>query len=186
MSDKELIAEAEKLVGEAKADGMSSVAYSVIKRLIAALEAATSERDAVPDAATEALNAQLENAKAGWESALRIVNEGDEIIKLIGAERDAAFAAIERVRKYADERSVYAKTRNNVVGSWRIASDLYDLLGVSHEEQVALDGAPEPEWEERLAACEQHGTHCWSCARHKERRRPAGEWHRLPVEGESK
>lgn len=46
MSDKDLIAEAEKLVGEAKADGMSSVAYSVIKRLIAALEAATRERDA--------------------------------------------------------------------------------------------------------------------------------------------
>ena len=63
-------------------------------------------------------------------------------------ERDAAVAAIERVRKYADERSVYAKTRNNTVGSWRIASDLYDILNVPIEEQKALDGAPEPEEEE--------------------------------------
>lgn len=57
-------------------------------RMRAALKAA----GVVPDAATKDLEDQLANAKAGWDSALRIVNSGNEIIKQVGAERDAALA----------------------------------------------------------------------------------------------
>ena len=221
MSDKELIAKAKKLVDEAKADGMSSVAYSVLKRLVDALEAATSERAAVPDAATERvtensvrhvkrLTTELQNKREALNDQRReyraLLSKRDRTIDGLRAERDAALAVIERVRKYADERSVYAKTKNNTVGSWRIASDLYDLLNVSWDEQAALDGAPEPEetkWEYGLLNSQapdggklQDGAHLVSDSREHiltqqrrghpaiqaVRRRKAGPW--LPVEGE--
>lgn len=44
----------------------------------------------------------------------------------------------------------------------------------------------EVEWEERLAACPKHGTHCWVCPRHKERRVKAGPWVPLSSESEGK
>lgn len=43
------------------------------------------------------------------------------------AERDAALAKLEAVRKYADERAWYGQ-RNRTVGSNRIASDLLAIL----------------------------------------------------------
>lgn len=82
MNDKELIAEADKAYEDVF--NVAKRERDLIRRLADALEAATRERDA----ATAELEAQLANAKAGWDSALRIVNEGNEIIKQVGAERD--------------------------------------------------------------------------------------------------
>ena len=83
-----------------------------------------------------------------------------------------------------------AVARVRALETFSITDSYPAWTAVDHDDLLAaLDGAPEPEaveWEERLAACDKHGTHCWSCTRHTERRRPAGEWHRLPVEGEGK
>lgn len=43
------------------------------------------------------LEAELANARGGWDSALRIVNSGSEIISQVGAERDAALSTIAKV-----------------------------------------------------------------------------------------
>lgn len=68
--------------------------------ITAALRAANMLREpGKPNAATETIEAQLANAKAGWDSALRIVNQGHEIVKQIGAERDAALARIAELEK---------------------------------------------------------------------------------------
>ncbi|MGK0740457.1 hypothetical protein ACSHWG_01010 [Leucobacter sp. Z1108] len=117
-------------------------AYLDIGRLLQALELVMAERDA----ATETIEAQLVNAKAGWDSALRIVNSGNEIIKQVGAERDAANAAIAAAR-------VVCLQLGGVDGDVsQPAPSYYVSVGrnvVATEVLAALDGAPEPEWEGR-------------------------------------
>lgn len=129
-------------------------------------------RAAVTDAATE----ELANAKAGWDSALRIVNESNDIIKKLGAERDAALAAIERVRE--------TLTLHNPNG--RLVKEVL----------AALDGAPEPEWE--YARQNRYGSVCEPDDSREQAeyraslgggydtvvRRPLVWWEPLPVEGE--
>ena len=94
-----------------------------LTRLADALEAA--------EARVKEIEAQLANAKAGWGSALRIVNSGNEIIKQVGAERDAATAAVERVR---------------ALETFSITDSYPAWTAVDHDDlRAALDGAPEPE-----------------------------------------
>ena len=126
--------------------------------------------------------------------ALEAATEGDyhegleEGIKIGRAERDAAVAAIERVRDVAmKHRSV--EQHNEMVP----VTDIADLIREpsSADYLAALDGAPEPEWEYRArtdygrvvaqGSLDEIGYlsgHIW------ERRRKADPW--LPVEGESK
>lgn len=92
-----------------------------------------SEQSKRAEAAIEELEAQLANAKAGWDSALRIVNEGNEIIKQVGAERDAAVAAIERVRAIHEQHPRWPDKCGGCDGYYPCAT------------VAALDGAPEPE-----------------------------------------
>ena len=66
-----------------------------------------------------------------------------ERIGAIEAERDAALAAIERVRAIADD-GVWRDTKTS--GDWAWALD-----HMAHKILAALDGAPEPEWEYRYA-----------------------------------
>lgn len=126
-------------------------------------------RAAVPDAATE----ELANAKAGWDSALRIVNESNDIIKTIGAERDAALAAIERLNARHRKVEASAVTGDCAIeecehedecptevfevcaACWNLcesADQYFGERGIAPvlwpcEIATALDGAPEPEWE---------------------------------------
>lgn len=188
MYSEDLIAEARKFLFSDSASGYEdSEEGDLIYRLLEALEAVEAERDTAK---------KLIDRMTASQEFYSLLTKAE-------AERDDALAAVERVRKYADERSVYAKTRNNTVGSWRIASDLYDILNVSLEEQAALDGAPEPEWEWGYAGETLVGVHnsisreaaeedvanlrrYWNDERKfwVVRRTPASEW--LPVEGESK
>lgn len=66
----------------------------------------------------EAAEAKLANAQTGWESALRIVNSGNEIIRQVGAERDAALAKLAAVEAL--------HRRSHAVFSWASGSVRYE------------------------------------------------------------
>lgn len=119
-----------------------------------------------------ALNAALTERDAALAECRTLRGERNAFEDDLAKEIDranAALAAVERVRVlHPVAYSGNSRSRNAFCAT---CTTMWPCATIR-----ALDGAPEPEWEERLAACEQHGTHCWSCARHKERRRPAGPW----------
>lgn len=135
-------------------------------------------RAVVPDAATEAKNAWHLAADVWQARALKVE-----------AERDAALAAVERVRAI----------HPNVNGECHTCSDENGPKRWPCDTLAALDGAPEPEWEyqwgepggsfegfdsfatEDLARAEMELDSYYSSHRVM-RRRKAGPW--LPVEGE--
>lgn len=136
-----------------------------------AVLAAGFSRASVPDAATEE---KFKKAEA-FDKAVALSERRQTLLEEAEAERDAALAAIERVRVVADD--------------W--ASD-EDAKGLHFDLRAALDGAPEPEWEYQgrtdygRVVAQGSLDEVGFLSEHLfwERRRPAGEW--LPVEGESK
>ena len=119
-----------------------------MRALADALEAATRERAAVPDAATE----ELERIKPLFENLSReYPNECNKRVKA-EAERDAALAALERVRAVC----LHLGGVDGDVS--QPAPSYYVSVGrdvVATEVLAALDGAPEPGREaqlERVAA----------------------------------
>lgn len=97
---------------------------------------------AVPDAATE----ELERAHDLIELREFEIDNLGELITELRAERDAALAAIERCRGViASWKSVQASNREQFEsGNPGMIVPIDCVGGLS----VALDGAPEPEWEE--------------------------------------
>lgn len=95
----QLMIDLDELIAEARAIAAHSAVSlpdhaDCLTRLADALEAAASERAAVPDAATE----QNECALPGHAGCTRVVVDGEPWFDHLPAERDAALAAIERVR----------------------------------------------------------------------------------------
>lgn len=114
------------------------------------------------------------------------------------AERDAALAAIERVRAIHLNAGPSQGYGSQFKGGYGMLGDCCESCGSHGEYGVewpcptiqALDGAPEPEeveWEYRCDIRKHfwvtHGVH-HDCEGNPERRRKAGPW--VPVEGESK
>lgn len=119
-------------------DGYPSVAFVTDETIADAILAAGFSRAAVPDAATE----ELANAKDGWDSALRIVNESNDISKKLGAERDAALAAIDRARAVCLHLGGVDGDVSQPAPSYYVS---VGRNAVATEVLAALDGAPEPE-----------------------------------------
>lgn len=169
---KELIAEAREQAAYLRGvsrDGSMPYSGELLGSLADALEAAT----------------DVNSKGSGLFGVLGYSDDDPEVIKARAeAERDAALAAIERVRAVADHWS----------------SD-EDAKGLHFDLVAALDGAPEPEWEygreyrdeagcphvresSDVSSPDGHradGSPYWNYR--AMRRRPAGPW--LPVEGES-
>lgn len=82
------------------------------------LDITLEERDEARVSRDAAL-AELASVKRMYDLACEDIQEYSDVIS--------------KVRRYADERSVYAKTKNNTVGSWRIASDLHEILGDNND-----------------------------------------------------
>jgi hypothetical protein len=57
-----------------------------------------------------------------------LIRELTPVFESVNGRAASVDAVIERVRSYAEDRSYHAKTRNNTVSSWRIASDLLSIL----------------------------------------------------------
>lgn len=218
-----LIAEARRNQCECSGDYCDA---GLVRRLADALEAASTERAAVPDAATreltEAIRLTVEYtgndmlpAIEGWDWYDALVKYAPEVAQAFvdkpihfpkptdtEAERDAALAAIERVRA--------------LVEAWRYGMPEYTSSTYQEGQKdqqrklveqllAALDGAPEWEWEYGYRSLYSKTLHMEDGARLKEvfttqrtpdnwlpemgdiyRRTksvPAGPW--LPVEGES-
>lgn len=110
-----------------------------------ALEAATSERDAVPDAATE-----IERYRDAAEgNRIRLVHAQNDA-EQFEAERDAALAAVERVRAAKLEvDSVHQIHGTECLCGFSSARSRSRTEHITEAILAALDGAPEPEWEYR-------------------------------------
>lgn len=76
-----------------------------------------------------ALIEELHALRAPFSYSQSLGGRAARAVEALVAERDAANAKLEAVRKYADERAWYAR-RNTTVDSVRIASDLFDILGL--------------------------------------------------------
>lgn len=62
--------------------------------------------------------------------------EGGMLLMLVGI-IEAQKEKLGEVRRYAEDRSIHAGHRNNVVSSWRIASDLNQILDKANKGGVA-------------------------------------------------
>lgn len=161
----------------------------IIAGLADALEAATRELAAVPDAATcdqkahDTLNwnlNRLSESNTGLSNALTAAVD----------ERDAATAAVERVRAIHMPLSslTWGAPEEFLVCEECNDPDARNFIYWPCPTLAALDGAPEPEWEYSRGVLHKCGLLEVGFGIPRDqvvrvRRRPAGPW--LPVEGES-